>query len=180
MSLPCALKTPLAKSRLPEQSHGRPAGNVISLLDSYRRRIAGCRTWWPNRSKTYWLCNRPRRTTDGARRSPKVGDRRGLPPSYTEPVPLFWLTYRHHDGRAAGVVAPVEAAPLLGGIGALVRRGSYLCSLLLSSAGRYSAANSPSAVRIPSAIRRARASSVESVRSGNVSHAKRMKASKSC
>jgi hypothetical protein len=30
--LPCALKTPLAKSRLPEQSHGRPGGNVISLL----------------------------------------------------------------------------------------------------------------------------------------------------
>jgi hypothetical protein len=32
MSLPRALKTPLAKSRLPEQSHGRPGGNVISIL----------------------------------------------------------------------------------------------------------------------------------------------------
>jgi hypothetical protein len=32
MSLPCALKTPNAKSRLPEQSHGRPGGNVIGLL----------------------------------------------------------------------------------------------------------------------------------------------------
>jgi hypothetical protein len=32
MSLPCALKTPLAKSRLPKQSHGRPGSNVISLL----------------------------------------------------------------------------------------------------------------------------------------------------
>jgi hypothetical protein len=32
MSLPCALKTPNAKSRLPEQSHGRPGGNVITLL----------------------------------------------------------------------------------------------------------------------------------------------------
>jgi hypothetical protein len=32
MSLLCALKTPNAKSRLPEQSHGRHGGNVISLL----------------------------------------------------------------------------------------------------------------------------------------------------
>jgi hypothetical protein len=32
MNLPRVLKTPNAKSRLPEQSHGRPGGNVISLL----------------------------------------------------------------------------------------------------------------------------------------------------
>jgi hypothetical protein len=32
MSLPRSLKTPKAKSRFPEQSHGRPGGNVISLL----------------------------------------------------------------------------------------------------------------------------------------------------
>ena len=34
------------------------------------------------------------------------------PHSYTEPVPLFWLTYRHPDGRAAGVVV-IESHGLL-------------------------------------------------------------------
>jgi hypothetical protein len=29
-----------------------------------------------------------------------------------EPPPLFWLTYRHHDGRAAGVIV-VESNGLL-------------------------------------------------------------------
>jgi hypothetical protein len=48
------------------------------------------------------------------------------------------------------------------------------------AAWRNSAANSPSAVMIPSAIRTARASCVEVVRGGNVLSAKGMKASNSC
>jgi hypothetical protein len=44
MSLPCALKTPNAKSRLPEQSHGKPGGNVIiislsAFLQAENRRL---------------------------------------------------------------------------------------------------------------------------------------------
>jgi hypothetical protein len=91
------------------------------------------------RGSTHTLIAYPLQCAGGVRSSPGAS----LPP------PALAAAYRRSaDGRAAG-------------------RGGWPCSLPLSPAGRYSAANSPSAVMIPSAIRTVGASCVEAVCWGN-------------